>query len=219
MDITTGTDTLMQKQAHTHVHSEGFQHWIEGLHIQFPKFKHDHPPVIDVNKVVDGQLTIGQKVADKVATGMGSWRFIIIQSIILLAWIVVNSIQLFFHPFDPYPYILLNLALSFQAAFAAPFIMISQNRQAQKDRLMAENDYHCNVTGEVEIRNIMEHLDHQDTVILQVLQHMDAQHKEVLEHLARLDPEIARRLGMDIQQVSKEIIEEETGDGDVVGNS
>jgi len=150
---------------------------------------------------------------------MGSWRFIIIQSCILLTWIVLNTIQLFFKPFDAYPYILLNLTLSFQAAFAAPFILISQNRQAQKDRLMAESDYHCNVKGEEETRHIMEHLDHLDTVILQIMQRMETQHKEVLYHLSRLDSELARQLGMDIQQVSKELLEEEAGDGDASGNS
>ncbi len=213
--INPGTTT----QSHAHTHMEGFQHWIEGVHIQFPKFKHDHPDVINVNKVADQQMTVGQRVADKVAATMGSWNFIIIQGSLLAAWIVINTIQLFFRAFDPYPYILLNLALSFQAAFAAPFIMISQNRQAEKDRLMAESDYHCNVKGEEETRYIMEHLDHQDTVILQILQRMDVQHKEVLEHLARLDPEMARRLGTDIQEVSKEIIQEEVSDGDVTGNS
>ncbi len=221
MDITPGTDmvnsiptTSEQRPAHPH-----HFHLTEGIHFRFPTFKHDHPPVFNVNEVADDRLTIGQKVADKVATIMGSWKFIITQSCILAVWIVLNSIQLFFKPFDSYPFILLNLTLSFEAAFAAPFIMISQNRQAQKDRLMAESDYHCNVKGEDEIRHIMEHLDHQDAVILQILQHMDAQHKEVLEHLARLDPETARRLGMDIQQVSKEIVEEEAGDGGVFGNS
>jgi uncharacterized membrane protein len=214
MTITSGTDLVIPKQDHAHARGETFQHWIEGMHIQFPKFKHDHPPVINVNKVADAQLTVGQRVADKVAATMGSWGFIIIQATLLAAWIVINTIQLFFRAFDPYPYILLNLALSFQAAFAAPFIMISQNRQAAKDRLMAESDYHCNVKGEEEVRHIMEHLDHQDTVILQILQHMDAHHKEVLEHLARLDPEMARRLGTDIQQLAAE----ETAD-DPGGNS
>jgi len=213
--INPGTTT----QSHPHTHMEGFQHWIEGVHIQFPTFKHDHPPIINVNKVADAQMTVGQRVADKVAATMGSWNFIIIQGTLLAAWIVINTIQLFFKAFDPYPYILLNLALSFQAAFAAPFIMISQNRQAEKDRLMADSDYHCNVKGEEEIRNIMEHLDHQDTVILRILQHMEAHNKDTLEHLARLDPELARRLGTDIKEVSKELIEEEVGDGDASGNS
>jgi len=212
--INPGTTT----QSHAHTHMEGFQHWIEGVHIQFPTFKHDHPAIINVNEVADQQMTVGQRVADKVAVTMGSWNFIIIQGTLLAAWIVINTIQLFFRAFDPYPYILLNLALSFQAAFAAPFIMISQNRQAEKDRLMAESDYHCNVKGEEEVRHIMEHLDHQDMVILQILQRMEADHKEVLLHLSQLDPELARRLGTDIQEVSKEIIEEEAGDGDASGN-
>jgi uncharacterized membrane protein len=104
--------------------------------------------------------------------------------------------------------------------YAASFvIMMSQNRQAAKDRLMAESDYHCNVKGEVEVRNIMDHLDHQDTVLFQLVKRIEEQHEEVMHHLSRLDPEMARRLGMDIQEVSKEIVEEETGDSNIAGNS
>ncbi|HZC16274.1 MAG TPA: DUF1003 domain-containing protein, partial [Caulobacteraceae bacterium] len=85
------------------------------------------------------QLTIGQVVADKVAATMGSWPFIIVQSLILLVWIVLN-ITAFVERWDPYPFILLNLALSFQAAYAAPFIMMAQNRQQDIDRKEAKND-------------------------------------------------------------------------------
>jgi uncharacterized membrane protein len=102
---------------------------------------------------------------------------------------------------------------------AAPVIMMSQNRQAAKDRIMAESDYHCNTKGEEETRNIMDHLDHQDVVIMQIIKRMEAQHEEVMRHLSRLDPEMARRLGMDIQEVSKELVEEETGDSNIAGNS
>ena len=77
---------------------------------------------------------------------MGSWPFIIVQSIILAIWISLNVIGYMNH-WDPYPFILLNLALSFQAAYAAPIIMMSQNRQAAKDRLMAEQDYEINLQG------------------------------------------------------------------------
>lgn len=216
MDITSGADIAAPSQ--TQVHGEAFQHWIEGMHIQFPRFKHDHSPVIDVNKVADARMTMGQKIADGVASVMGSWKFIITQAMIMVIWIMLNLVGWFYH-WDLYPFVLLNLAMSAQAAFATPLIMMSQNRQSVKDRLMAESDYHCNVKGEVEVRNIMDHLDHQDTVIFQILQRMDAQHKEVIQHFARLDPELARRLGMDIQQVSKEIIQEEAGDSDVTGNS
>ena len=216
MDITPASQSVIQNN--TQVHRE-YKNLLEGIHFKFPTFKHDHPAIIDVNQVADEQLTVGQKVADKVAATMGSWKFIITQSCILAAWIVLNSIQLFFKPFDAYPFILLNLTLSFEAAFAAPFIMISQNRQAQKDRIMAESDYHCNTKGEEETRHIMEHLDHQDVVIMQIIKRMEAQHEEVMHHLSRLDPEMARRLGMDIQEVSKEIVEEETGDSNIAGNS
>ena len=104
------------------------------------------------------QLTLGQKVADDVAATMGSWKFIIIQSIILFIWIVLN-ITAFVQNWDPYPFILLNLALSFQAAYAAPFIMMSQNRQQDIDRRAAEHDYQINVKAELEIELLHQKID------------------------------------------------------------
>jgi len=103
-------------------------------------------------------LTIGQKVADRVASTMGSWAFIIIQSTILLAWIILN-ITAWIRHWDPYPFILLNLALSFQAAYAAPFIMMSQNRQQDIDRKKAESDYQVNIKAELEIELLHQKLD------------------------------------------------------------
>jgi uncharacterized membrane protein len=103
-------------------------------------------------------LTPGQKIADTVAATMGSWRFIIIQSIILLLWIVLN-ITAYVQQWDPYPFILLNLALSFQAAYAAPFIMMSQNRQQDIDRRHAENDLKVNVKAELEIELLHQKID------------------------------------------------------------
>src|SRR5260370_23546428 len=203
MDITP--DKEMVKPAHyASAHSEGFMHKFEGIHFKFPTFKHDHPPVIDVNEVADEQMTVGQRVADKVASTVGSWRFIIIMSILLLAWLVLNSIAWINH-WDPYPFILLNLTLSFQAAYAAPFVMMSQNRQSEKDRLTAQNDYLINCKGEEEVRFIMEHLDHQDTVLLQLVKRIEEQHLEIKEHLVRLDPTLVQKLGMDIVEWSKEL--------------
>lgn len=106
--------------------------------------------VNNLNDMEDQRRTPGQAVADEIARRMGSWPFIIIQSLILVAWIMLNTWGLFGH-WDPYPYILLNLALSFQAAYAAPIIMMSQNRQASKDRLEAEHDYRVNLHSEMEI--------------------------------------------------------------------
>ena len=103
-------------------------------------------------------LTTGQKVADQVASTMGSWRFIIIQTTILLCWIALN-VTLFIAHWDPYPFILLNLALSFQAAYAAPFIMMSQNRQQDIDRRDAAADYQINIKAELEIELLHHKID------------------------------------------------------------
>ena len=103
------------------------------------------------------QLTFGQRIADTVAATMGSWSFIIIQSVILTIWIILNVVAWIGH-WDPYPFILLNLALSFQAAYAAPFIMISQNRQADRDRHQAEEDFRTNVEAEQRIEELQRRL-------------------------------------------------------------
>jgi uncharacterized membrane protein len=103
------------------------------------------------------QLTVGQRVADMVASGMGSWRFIIIQSLVVLLWIAVN-IAGFILRWDPYPFILLNLLFSTQAAYAAPIIMMSQNRQNERDRFHAEEDFQTNVEAKKEIEELQEAL-------------------------------------------------------------
>jgi uncharacterized membrane protein len=189
MDITPNSEGLPQNHAHQHTSKD----LLDLKHFRFPTFKHDHPPVRNINEVAAGKLTLGQKVADIVAAGMGSWPFIIIQGCFLALWIIVNSIIVFLR-FDAPPFILLNLILSFQAAFAAPFIMISQNRQSEKDRLTAQNDFDTDKKGEEEIRHIMEHLDHQDTLILQIVKRLEDQHQEMMGHLQRLDPELAKKL-------------------------
>src|SRR5580698_1906063 len=106
----------------------------------------------------EDSLTVGQKVADQVAATMGSWPFIIVQTGILFVWIVLN-LTAFVEKWDPYPFILLNLALSFQAAYAAPFIMMSQNRQQDIDRKEAENDYQVNIKAELEIELLHQKID------------------------------------------------------------
>ena len=103
-------------------------------------------------------LSRGQRIADAVASTMGSWRFIIIQSTLLLGWVTLNMTAWYEH-WDPYPFILLNLALSFQAAYAAPFIMMSQNRQQEIDRKSAENDHQVNLKAELEIELVHKKLN------------------------------------------------------------
>ena len=108
------------------------------------------------------KLTFGQRMADNVASFGGSWTFIIIFMVMLIAWIILNSfilIKLRSGSFDPYPYIFLNLILSMIAAIQAPIIMMSQNRQAYKDRLSAEHDYEVNLKSELEIIALHEKVD------------------------------------------------------------
>jgi uncharacterized membrane protein len=108
----------------------------------------------------DQQLTFGQRVADHIAEFGGSWTFILSFLGFLAAWIVVNVFFLLHKPFDPYPFILLNLILSCLAALQAPVIMMSQNRQETKDRVRALHDYQVNLKAEIEIRQLHEKLDH-----------------------------------------------------------
>jgi uncharacterized membrane protein len=114
----------------------------------------------NINTAAIEKLKVGEIVSDKVAAFGGSWRFIIIFFIILFMWILVNSITLLKKPFDPYPFILMNLILSCIAAIQAPIIMMSQNRQEKKDRIRSENDYKVNLKAEIEIRTLHEKVDH-----------------------------------------------------------
>jgi uncharacterized membrane protein len=109
---------------------------------------------------VDRERTLGERVADRVATFGGSWSFLISFGAFLFLWILVNSLVLLWRPIDPYPYILLNLMLSCVAAIQAPIIMMSQNRQEAKDRLRSEHDYKVNLKAELEIRHLHEKIDH-----------------------------------------------------------
>ena len=106
------------------------------------------------------EITFGQKLADKVAEFGGSWGFIIFFMTFLVAWILLNVFWLSNHGFDPYPFILLNLILSCIAAIQAPVIMMSQNRQEEKDRERSKKDYKINLKSELEIRELHEKIDH-----------------------------------------------------------
>lgn len=118
--------------------------------------------ILAVNPLEDADLkrTLGQRLADKIADFGGSWVFISIFCVVLVTWMVVNSFLILSHPFDPYPYIFLNLVLSCLAAIQAPIIMMSQNRQEERDRLQATHDYQVNLKAELEIRHLHQKVDH-----------------------------------------------------------
>jgi uncharacterized membrane protein len=133
------------------------------------RWAHDHPPARNINTEFEQAKTLGQKLADRIAATVGGWPFILIQSVVLALWIAAN-VYFALHPgmvkaWDPYPFILLNLVLSFQAAYTGPIVMMSQNRQADKDRLTAQRDYEIDRRAESEVAVIMEHLLHQDRQI------------------------------------------------------
>ncbi|MEA5595974.1 DUF1003 domain-containing protein [Rivularia sp. UHCC 0363] len=135
-----------------------------------------HPPSQQTTK-------LGDRVADTVAAVMGSWRFIIIQSVLLFFWVVLNIVAFSRH-WDPYPFILLNLMLSFQAAYAAPIIMMSQNRQSAIDRQDAKYDYEVNKKAELEIELMHDKLNQlREQQIVEVVQML----KEQQQRLANLE--------------------------------
>ena len=114
----------------------------------------------NIEDEIEGNLTLGQRMADKIATFGGSWTFIITFFSFILFWICLNIWVLTMKPFDPFPFILLNLILSCLASIQAPIIMMSQNRQEDKDRHRAEHDYKINLKAELEIKLLSEKIDH-----------------------------------------------------------
>ncbi len=158
------------------------QQWKPGPAATYSHGKH---VIVNVNTTFGKTLSTGQRVADAVARIVGGWPFILCQSAIILVWVAVNGFLFYqaaanpayFQAWDPYPFILLNLVLSFQAAYTGPIVMMSQNRQSEKDRLMAEHDFEVNVKAEEEIKVIMEHLVHQDELILEILARLEQFHQ------------------------------------------
>jgi uncharacterized membrane protein len=115
---------------------------------------------MNVDAEFEQKWTLGERLADRIAEFGGSWRFVTGFGVFIALWVAMNSMVLLWRPVDPYPYILLNLVLSCIAAFQAPIIMMSQNRQEAKDRLRSQHDYQVNLKAELEIRHLHEKVDH-----------------------------------------------------------
>jgi len=134
-----------------------------------------------------GTSTAGERIADRVAAVVGSWRFIVIQSVLLVIWITINSLA-WVKGWDPYPFILLNLMLSFQAAYTAPIIMMSQNRMAMIDRQRAEEDYNVNIKAELEIELLHQKVDlMREQEIVRLLGVLDRLEAHLAAHPDRAD--------------------------------
>jgi uncharacterized membrane protein len=140
----------------------------------------------DVNHAFDRGSSFGSRLADRVASFGGSWTFIIIFLVILLGWVVLNGVILVRHlAFDPYPFIFLNLVLSMLAALQAPIIMMSQNRQAARDRLAAGLDYEVNLKAEIEIMELHEKLDQIRNTHLSELLRQQQEQLQILLNLSQ----------------------------------
>jgi uncharacterized membrane protein len=138
----------------------------------------------DVNATYDSQLTVGERMADLVARFGGSWTFISLFGAFLLTWAVLNSLLLHSSAFDPYPYIFLNLLLSMLAAIQAPIIMMSQNRQAAKDRVAAEHDYEINLKAEIEICQLHDKIEELRSQHIAQLLELQQQQVDLLRQIA-----------------------------------
>lgn len=153
------------------------------------KIRTEQIQIKNVNDTLKIKETFGQRVADGIAKFGGSWTFIILFVLVLATWITLNTLPLFFEPFDKFPYILLNLALSCLAAIQAPIILMSQNRQSDRDRVEADNDYEVNVKSEVEIQLLHEKIDYLMETKWQHLVELQQLQIELLQKIAKKNDE------------------------------
>jgi uncharacterized membrane protein len=142
----------------------------------------------NINLQFEQEITLGERVADRVTEFGGSWTFIVTYLVLVAIWVAINSLVLLVRPFDPYPYIFLNLILSGLAGIQAPIILMSQNRQDAKDRMRSEHDYRLNLKAELEIRHLNEKMDMLLTHQWERLLEIQRIQMEVMEELAGKTP-------------------------------
>ncbi len=133
-------------------------------------FRHNHPPVRELSEIDPGPSTYGEKFADWVYENLGSWKFILIQSILVAVWIILNA-SAYLRPWDPYPFIFMNLIFSLQSAYTASLILMSQNRQ---DRLKAHNDYLMNLRAEEESKAVLDNFAAQNRALEEIYEELSA---------------------------------------------
>jgi uncharacterized membrane protein len=170
---------------------------VEGEHGEVTQLEKDVLNSIQSNTIlsenieadIEEAFTTGQKVADRIATFGGSWPFIGIFFSFLVVWMLINIFLFSTKPFDPYPFILLNLILSCLAAIQAPIIMMSQNRKEQRDRIRSEHDYKVNLKAELEIKLLHEKIDHmiihQNKRLLEIQEIQADYLQDILEHMKK----------------------------------
>ena len=159
---------------------------IEDIARDLIRHQHDHPPVRDLNRDVERRLTFADRVSADFSRLIGSWIFILVQLAIIAVWIGLNVLNLL-RPFDAYPFRFLNLVLSLEAAVWVSFVLMSLNRMADRDRLRAQQEYELNVKAEEELKALMNHLMHQDEILLQIVNRLDRGDREMKRLARRLE--------------------------------
>lgn len=160
---------------------------IEDIERQLVRHQHDHPPVRDLNREADRRTTGAQRIAGDFARVVGSWTFLVLQVLLSAGWLAANLLA-FANHWDPYPFQLLNLVMSLEAAAWVSIVLMSLNRLAERERLRAQHEYEVTVKAEEETRMLMHHLEVQDEVLLQILHRLDRSDRELRR--------MARRMGI-----------------------
>jgi len=159
---------------------------IEDIARDLIKHQHDHPPVRDLNREFDRKLTFTDRVASDFARLVGSWVFVLAQLGLMLLWVLLNALSVLRH-WDPYPFLFLNFVFSLEAAIWVSVVLMALNRQADRDRMRAQNDYELNVKAEEELKALMNHLMHQDEILLQIVNRLDRGDREMKRLARRLE--------------------------------
>jgi uncharacterized membrane protein len=152
------------------------------------RHQHDHPPVRDLNREADRRLGRGDRIGDDFMRLVGTWTFVILQGLLILLWLLLNTVAAINH-WDPYPFGLLNLFVTLVAAFLASLVLMGLNRLGIRDRLRGQHEYEVSVKSEEELKAIMSHLEAQDDALLQILQRLDRSDRELRKIGRRLEPE------------------------------
>src|SRR3989442_5789705 len=159
---------------------------IEDIARDLIKHQHDHPPVRDLNRDVDRKLTFADRVASDFARLIGSWIFVLAQVGLMLLWVLLNAIGLLRH-WDPYPFLFLNFVFSLEAAIWVSVVLMTLNSMADRDRMRAQNEYELNVKAEEELKALMNHLMHQDEILLQIVNRLDRGDREMKRLACRIE--------------------------------
>ena len=171
---------------------------IEDVARDLIRHQHDHPPVRDLNRETDRKQTLADRIGADFARLIGSWSFVLAQVGLMIVWVIVNAISALAH-WDGYPFQFLNFVLSLEATLWASLVLMSLNRMHDRDRLRAQHDYELDVKSEEETKALMNHLMHQDEILLQVLNRLDRSDREMKRLLRRLEgsesPEAVRPAG------------------------